>query len=116
MPLKTFSIENANELVPKFSKIFERIDMIKTQAQGKHIITKELFDMWKEVEMLLEDINETGAILKDANIGLVDFPHIINGDIVLLCWKRGEKEIKHWHPVNKNGDRRPLAALDVAVK
>jgi len=35
--------------------------------------------------------------VKDLDIGLLDFPCEVEGKIVLLCWKMGEKSITHWH-------------------
>ena len=43
------------------------------------------------------EISATGVQVKDLDIGLLDFPCQVDGEIVLLCWKSGEKEITHWH-------------------
>ncbi len=45
----------------------------------------------------LSEINAIGVQVKDLDIGLLDFPCKVNGEIVLLCWKMGEPTISHWH-------------------
>ena len=45
----------------------------------------------------LAEIDSIGVQVKDLDIGLLDFPCEVEGKIVLLCWKMGEKSITHWH-------------------
>jgi len=45
----------------------------------------------------LAEIDSIGVQVKDLNIGLLDFPCEVEGRVVLLCWKLGEKAITHWH-------------------
>jgi hypothetical protein len=47
------------------------------------------------------EINALGVQVKDLDIGLLDFPCIVEGKIVLLCWKLGEETIAHWHGVDE---------------
>ena len=42
-------------------------------------------------------IEAMGITLRDIPDGLVDFPALVNGRQVWLCWKRGEDEIGYWH-------------------
>ena len=42
-------------------------------------------------------IHERGAIVKDIDAGLVDFPAVREGEEILLCWRLGEDEVAHWH-------------------
>jgi len=37
--------------------------------------------------------------VKDLDSGLLDFPCRINGEVVLLCWRMGERTIEHWHTI-----------------
>ena len=43
------------------------------------------------------EIDSIGVQVKDLDIGLLDFPCEVDGDIILLCWKLGESAITHWH-------------------
>jgi len=45
----------------------------------------------------LERIEQTGALVKDLDIGLIDFLSLYQGREVCLCWKLGEDRIRFWH-------------------
>jgi hypothetical protein len=49
----------------------------------------------------IEQVQETGCVLKDLDIGLVDFPTLLRGVEVYLCWKLGEPAIEFWHGVDE---------------
>ena len=49
----------------------------------------------------VEAVQETGCLIKDLDIGLVDFPTLFNGVEVYLCWKLGEPDIAFWHGVDE---------------
>jgi hypothetical protein len=50
-----------------------------------------------EVARRVNEIHERGAIVKDLDVGLVDFPALRHGEEILLCWRLGEDEVAHWH-------------------
>jgi hypothetical protein len=54
------------------------------------------------------EIDATGVQVKDLDIGLLDFPCEVDGNIVLLCWKLGEHGITHWHGVSEGFAGRKL--------
>jgi len=57
----------------------------------------------------LAEIDAIGVQVKDLNIGLLDFPCEVDGQIVLLCWKLGEKSIAHWHSTTEGfAGRKPI--------
>ncbi|MDP9053954.1 MAG: DUF2203 domain-containing protein [Acidobacteriota bacterium] len=57
----------------------------------------------------MERIEELGVLVKDLDIGLVDFPTLFRGEEVYLCWRMDEDSIGHWHGVNEGfGGRRPI--------
>jgi hypothetical protein len=45
----------------------------------------------------IEEVEEFGCVLKDLDIGLIDFPTLFHGREVYLCWKLGEASIAFWH-------------------
>ena len=57
-------------------------------------------------------IDELGIALRDIPTGLVDFPALVNGRQVWLCWRRDEDAIHFWHELDSGfGGRRPLIEL-----
>jgi hypothetical protein len=57
----------------------------------------------------LDEIQALGGVIKDIGLGLVDFPHRRQGEIVNLCWKLGEHEIRFWHGLDEGYTaRKPL--------
>ena len=62
-----------------------------------------------EVRRLLETIEQSGIVLRDIDRGLVDFPAVLDGTEVLLCWELGEDEVAFWHDLDAGyGGREPL--------
>lgn len=61
---------------------------------------KKLVD---DINKFMEELEEIGCYYKDWNftIGLVDFPALIEGEEVLLCWRSDEDEIKHYHTIEE---------------
>jgi hypothetical protein len=65
----------------------------------------------QETKDTLAEIDEIGVQVTDLNEGLLDFPCLLDGKTVLLCWKMGEKEIGYWHsPEDGFEGRKPLDA------
>lgn len=57
-------------------------------------------------------IEAMGITLRDIPDGLVDFPALVNGRQVWLCWKLGESAVEHWHTLESGfGGRQPLSEL-----
>jgi hypothetical protein len=57
----------------------------------------------------LAEIDSIGVQVKDLNIGLLDFPCEVEGRVILLCWKLGEKSITHWHGTEEGfAGRKPI--------
>jgi hypothetical protein len=49
----------------------------------------------------IEQVQECGCVIKDLDIGLIDFPTLLRGVEVYLCWKLGEARIEFWHGVDE---------------
>jgi hypothetical protein len=120
-----FSVEEANRTVeqvrPLVKKILEirqivlskRPDLIpvlqKVVGNGGNREASELVKEFQQLEALVREIQATGALVKDVNIGLLDFPHLREGREVYLCWQYGEEKISFWHEVEAGfSGRQPL--------
>jgi hypothetical protein len=63
------------------------------------------------VKDAMAEIDSIGVQVKDLDIGLLDFPSIYEDQVILLCWKMGEKSISHWHDTQEGfAGRKPLTA------
>ena len=63
----------------------------------------------------LEKILSTGCLIKDLDVGLLDFPAIVDNQEVYLCWKLGEPELLHWHELEAGFRGRQSLCAESAV-
>lgn len=71
--------------------------------------TEIVEQLTRRVRAGLDKVVRLGGVPKDLGLGLVDFPHLRDGEEVQLCWKYGEREIRHWHGLDEGyGARKPL--------
>jgi hypothetical protein len=132
-----FSVEEANRLVPWLERSLEDLAatarelaslrreltvlaaIAGTGASRESTDVKTLAERTAREEALLERfrrqlgaVTARGCILRDLEIGLVDFYTLTRDRIVCLCWRRGEPSVGHWHPVGQGfTGRRPLSEL-----
>jgi hypothetical protein len=75
-------------------------------------LSRKKSEQEKTSQVLLETIKriqETGCVVKDLDIGLIDFPSMRGGEEVYLCWKLGEERIGFWHGIDEGfTGRKPL--------
>jgi len=65
----------------------------------------------ERMQELERELAELGVELKDYFTGLVDFPSLMHGRVVYLCWRLGEPEVGHWHDLEAGfAGRQKLAA------
>ena len=133
LPDRVFDREQAEGLLPQIGPWLEQamaqkkqVDKYETELRGLAqkiwmsggmVVDYEQAAGWKKnrdqagdlVRAALEQIQETGCIVKDLEIGLVDFPAILNNEHVYLCWKIGEDSIRWWHRTDEGfAGRKPL--------
>ncbi|MGH9943060.1 MAG: DUF2203 domain-containing protein [Pyrinomonadaceae bacterium] len=126
--MKLFSLEEANVLLPSVRRIVasltrahayvasrkadaRRAGEIGAESGGGHL--DESSKYIRVVLTLIEktsELDSLGVQLKDYSIGLIDFPSMREGRIVLLCWKLGEGDrIEWWHETEAGyAGRQPL--------
>lgn len=54
----------------------------------------------KSIEGAIDFIQTNGCVVKDLDMGLLDFPALLGNDEIYLCWKLGEPRIEWWHRIN----------------
>jgi hypothetical protein len=63
----------------------------------------------QQIKDCLAEIEATGVQVKDMDTGLLDFPCVVEGETILLCWKLGEERITHWHGAEEGfAGRKPI--------
>lgn len=125
--MKLFTIDEANALLPAARRKLQAIkthyallatfrEAVKSAAtaaslgggglQSGSVYVKTLYEVGK----LTTELHESGIQLKDYSRGLIDFPCMLDGRVVLLCWQLGEgDEIEWWHDLETGfAGRRPL--------
>ncbi len=125
---RIFTLSEANRLLPQLR------DYLTAIQQGKAILIRTKDEIKKasanaeagggsplgalyitalqQIGESLLAVQEMGVLVKDIDLGLCDFPYLLDGRIVYLCWKLGESEIRWWHEVTRGyKDRHPLETL-----
>ncbi len=66
-------------------------------------------ELKSEIVRLIHRIESLGCIVKDIDLGLVDFASTRSGEPIYLCWKVGESRVSHWHALDEGfAERKPL--------
>jgi hypothetical protein len=104
--------ERAGELEAEMQALSQRIFLFGGTHVNVTVAARRKAECDKAVQEAkdtLAEIEAIGVQIKDFEQGLLDFPCIIEGKTVLLCWKLGEKEIGFWHsPEDGFAGRKPL--------
>ena len=125
--MKVFTIQEANALLPNVRSIVARIQKAHRNLSRFRDEAKKASDAAERggggvatgvfyAEILTEltehvgELEALGVQLKDFDRGLVDFPSLRDGRVVLLCWQMGEgDELEWWHDVDAGfAGRTPL--------
>jgi len=133
MSEEIFDLEKAERLLPQLERLLhlalEEKKRVNFFGQGQaHMIERiivmggsrvdlERFTQCKKgkedsgarLRQVVEDIESHGCLLKDLDIGLVDFPCRVGERELYLCWKLGESRIQFWHDMEEGfAGRKPL--------
>jgi hypothetical protein len=90
-----FTPSQANKLLPEIQNTLVRIIEIKKGSDGLNDL--EMTGAMENLQREVQKLEDLGCVLKDMNIGLVDFPAVRLGVRVQLCWKLGEDKVEFWH-------------------
>ena len=139
---KTFTLDEANVLLPILESLLKRamdakqeIEAIDQELQnvGHRIflmggslvdipkVTARKAERENHIQLIKDSVTEihaTGVQVKDLDMGLLDFPCIVEGETVLLCWKYGEgHNVQHWHGLAEGyAGRKPIESLNLNPK
>lgn len=132
MEPRYFTLEEANEALGEVRPLTEDlvghrralVELQERQAalvsriagNGGNVQPHELEEVQEQLDVevagiaeCVARIHELGALVKDLDDGLVDFPARLEGEEILLCWRLGEDEIAFWHGLDEGfSGRKPL--------
>ena len=134
-PVHYFSPDEVNALIPRMEEHFQNFwtwrenaqkimdDLRLKEKRGEtdeasakdaaysQMRKSQAHFLLEQAKKELDAILEMGCAIKDLEIGLVDFPHLLESDEqeVYLCWKYGEKKVRFWHEIDQGyNSRKPL--------
>jgi len=122
-PRRLFTVDRANAMLPLVRAITrdlanlardvverrERLAFLKSSRpkERNDVYGQELAQVADDLELdiqrlaqYVEELRELGVEPKGAVEGLIDFPAMMDGRVVFLCWKLGEPEVLHWHDID----------------
>ncbi len=106
LPLVRAIVGDIAELAHELHERHERLNRLKpndrfrlSDAHEEELrqVRAELERGQEKMEEYVRELQEIGAELKDPFSGLIDFPSLMHGRPVYLCWRLGEAEVAHWH-------------------
>lgn len=127
-----FSLEEAQAMVPWLVETFAGLAPLRESIGELYKETSELQDrlrtnggstvderldrsrqalkeQMETIEGRIKEVHERGVLVKSVDVGLADFPHLLDGREVYLCWQEGETQIAYWHEVEAGfSGRQPL--------
>ncbi len=124
---KYFSVDEANAALVYVRRVtddvtttYRRIVKLRRQLETPQAAAMGGAEMERDYDRAMDllsdyidELHDVGVELKDFEQGLIDFPALHEGREVLLCWRRGEEAIDHWHEVDAGfAGRRPVEILD----
>lgn len=134
---KIFTVPEANRMVPLVARIAD--DIVATYGEVNRSLQgyeeakavadqdddaalelrrrdAEVAEVLERFQGLIQEIEALGGTVKDYEHGFIDFYGDVGGEIVYLCWSRGETAITHWHRLDEGyGKRRDLPAVTAAA-
>lgn len=134
---KIFTVAEANRMVPLVSRIAD--DIVATYGEVNRSLQgyeeakaaaatdeagalelrrrdADVAEVLERFQALIQEIEALGGTVKDYEHGFIDFYGDVGGEIVYLCWSRGEAAVSHWHRLDEGyGKRRDLPAVTAAA-
>jgi hypothetical protein len=123
-----FSLPEANETLDVIRPLMEEVQELrrkildkqpeawpaiqKSVGNGGNRALSSIVQDYEQLDALVHQIQDLGVLMKDINMGLLDFPTLKDGREVYLCWQYGEGEIAYWHEVEAGfAGRQPISTL-----
>jgi hypothetical protein len=119
---RLYTLEEANAQLPDLRERLPRLRIARdgliaaserikeaVASDGGGVADAGWFTHQQTLKTELEHLAERGILLRDPEIGLIDFPAERGGRPVYLCWRLGEDQVAWYHEANAGfGSRKPL--------
>ena len=111
---RLFTVAEAQRMLPLVRTIVR--DILSLGEQAREVLSGRaaapaIEELQEQLRDLLAELTGMGCYYKDWNfrIGLVDFPALIDDEVVFLCWRSDEPELRYYHRIADGyAGRRPL--------
>ena len=112
-----YSVEEAQALLPRLEEWLDEVNQLSDQQEACRAWQEAMFEQGhdlggaqvegeiKNLNRLLQILNEFKSreiLIRDLSRGLVDFPSIMSGREVFLCWEKGQQDIGYWHELDSD--------------
>ena len=128
MAQRYFSLQEANEALKIIRPLMGEVQAIrqkilknqpeawpaieKSAGNGGNRALSNMVHDFEKFDTLIHRIQDTDVLIKDINLGLLDFPALKDGRDVYLCWQYGEEDIAFWHEVEAGyAGRQPIESF-----
>ncbi|PSR35330.1 MAG: DUF2203 domain-containing protein [Sulfobacillus benefaciens] len=133
MTVKHFTVAEANTLIPRLTQQMLELQALQAAARSKYeemrdirevgyrkdgnlimmtdyqVAKREFDEVVADANRILASIQELGCRVTDVEVGLIDFPAVINDEEVYLCWRMDEPVVGYYHGLEEGyAGRRPL--------
>ena len=121
---KHYSRDEARALLPQIREWLQQLESLRASMKKHEQRVGSLLDAgtdrggqtvndWvrtmADIQHVLEEFRRREIFIKDPDRGLIDFPAIVGGREVFLCWENGEADVEYWHDLETGrGGREPL--------
>ena len=123
-----FTLQEANQALTVIRPLMDAIQNIRQEilarkpevwpvveraaGNGGSQAASKMVTEFERLDALVHQVQDTGVLFKDVNLGLLDFPALKDGREVYLCWKYGEQDIAFWHEIEAGyAGRQPIASF-----
>lgn len=124
-----FTLAQATKLLPSLTPLLAEIQRLHRRMETAAPVVSDLQEraytnghvahtdrlmsaldrQMETLQSLIARINDLGVLIKDLDIGLIDFPAWRDGREIYLCWRLGEPSIAYWHETTSGfADRQPI--------
>ena len=112
---KHYTRDEAEALLPQIRRWLQRLNELRRDVERSekritsmmhpgHDVGGDLVNRWirtlAEMQELLREFQRRDIQIKDLERGLLDFPALVGGREVFLCWEQDEDKVEFWHDLD----------------